>query len=48
MKVIVPETVCKQDTGIKIIHKLQVGVSVNLTFEVMFSTAGVIHKRGAL
>ena len=27
---IVPETVCKQDAGIKIIHKLQVGVSVRL------------------
>ena len=30
LKVIVPETVCKQDAGIKIIHKLQVGVSVRL------------------
>ena len=30
LKVIVPETVCKQDTGIKIIHKLQIGVSVRL------------------
>ena len=30
LKVIVPETVCKQDAGIKIIHKLEVGVSVRL------------------
>ena len=27
---IVPETVCKQDAGIKIIHKLQVVISVRL------------------